>query len=231
MKQLPCTKGFTILCDDEDYERLSQRKWYAHNCGGLGRVDLKRPARRDSVPPRKVSFLVHEVVGKAPSGMVVDHINGDPFDNRKINLRFATVGQNCRNQRRKRKANGCGKGVHLINGTLRVHITDHGNTFTFHGFETVREAELAYDALALHLHGEFAALNHPSIPTMPKSPEEVQAFLDARRPSARVLQFLRSGLTPQQAAVIADCSLATAHKVARAHGLSRSRGRPRKAAA
>lgn len=221
MRSIQSTQGYSLLCDDEDYERLNTYSWYAHNC-----TSQKRPARREGTGKRRVIFAHHEVFGRPPKGMVVDHINGDPWDNRRCNLRFATFGQNVRNQRRERKDWGGGKGVYLVNGKLFVKIMARGELHQFCGFETVREADLAYDALALHLHGEFASLNHPEIPTAAISPEELQAKLVSKRPAARVLPFLKSGHSATEAAKLAECSASTAAKIAKKHGIKLSRGRP-----
>jgi len=43
-------------------------------------------------------YLHHAVIGKPPKGYVVDHINRNPLDNRRENLRFVTVAENAWNQ-------------------------------------------------------------------------------------------------------------------------------------
>jgi hypothetical protein len=234
VRQIPASKGFVILCDDDDYQRLSSFKWYAHNSSGKAKLGAPpRPARRKPVgedPKRQVIFLVNEVMGKPPVGQVIDHINGDPWDNRRSNLRFCTVAQNCRNQRRPRKANGAGKGVYWLHNAWVVKIACAGTRYQFGSWDNLTAAELAYDAVALHLHGEFASLNHPDIPTRAKSPEEIQAALNVARPSFRVRPYLLAGLTPTESAHRAGCSIATALNAARALGIAITRGRPRKAA-
>lgn len=234
MRRIPATKGYAILCDDEDYEHLSAFKWYAHNTAGKGKKSaVPRPARRKPKwqdPKRQVVFLVHELLGKAPQGQVIDHINGDPWDNRRVNLRFCTVGQNCHNQRRPRKACGAAKGVYWFHKAWIVKISCEGARYQFGSWDNMVAAELAYDALALHLHGEFACLNHPNVPTRAKSPEEMQAELDATRPAGRVAPYLRAGLNATEAARRAGCSIKTAATAARQMGIVLQRGRPRKSA-
>jgi hypothetical protein len=234
MRQIPATKGYVILCDDEDYRRLASFKWYAHNNAGKGRGEkIPRPARRKPTredPKRQVVFLVHEILGRVP-GRVIDHINGDVWDNRRSNLRLCTVAENCRNQRRPRKANGAGKGVYWFNGAWTVKIACASKRYQFQAWDDLTAAELAYDAVALYLHGEFASLNHPDVPTRAKSPEELQAELQARRPSGRVIPYLRAGMTATEAARRAKCSTPTAARVASELGIELTRGRPRKRAA
>lgn len=235
MRTIPSTKGFSILCDDEDYDRLSAFRWYAHNNGERGRKNkVPRPARRRSAhedPKRSVVFLVHELLGKPPRGQVVDHINGDVWDNRRCNLRIASIAENCRNQRRPRKASGAGKGVHWVKGAWYVKIMCDGVRYDLASWDNLLAAELAYDSLALFLHGEFASLNHPEIPSRAKSPDEIRAELEAKKPTARVIPLLRAGLSATEAARRAGCSISTACNAAKRLGLPLSRGRPRKAAA
>lgn len=59
-------------------------------------------------------YLVHRVIyymatGVDPEDMVVDHINGDPADNRIENLRLATVSQNSRSRHKNRSDNASGE--------------------------------------------------------------------------------------------------------------------------
>ena len=83
------------MVDDEIYEELSLYKWYDSG------IEL-RPARRLRLGPRKLIYLYHQVLNVLPwvlrlQGLEVDHINCDPLDNRKENLRVATRKENMRN--------------------------------------------------------------------------------------------------------------------------------------
>lgn len=234
MRSIPASKGYSILVSDEDYERLSKFSWYAHMGGG--RVKAKpeyRPARRDAKPPRKVHFLAQAINGPAPAGMVIDHINGDPWDNRRENLRVCTHTENKRNQRRPRKATGAGKGVHLISGQWTACICAGNGNQRIGSYPTVREAELAYDAAALFHHGEFARLNHPEARTAGRSIEQLRTENEARRaaPSLAALALLKFGIASKQVSRRTGLCHSTVCKIAKSHGLSRPRGRPRKAPA
>ncbi len=45
----------------------------------------------------KSSVLMHRFILDAEKGTLIDHLNGDKLDNRKINLRYVTRSQNSQN--------------------------------------------------------------------------------------------------------------------------------------
>jgi hypothetical protein len=82
-------------------------------------------------------------------GLLIDHINGDPKDNRLSNLRLSTPSQNMQNAA-KRKAGLRGAVFHKGSGKWQASIRLHLGTF-----DTEAEAAAAYEAAAERLHGEF----------------------------------------------------------------------------
>lgn len=93
MRLIPLTQGKFAIVDDEDYEYLSQFKWYA----GKSRKTYyaQRGAWIDG--ELKTVKMHHVIMGKKP-GFVVDHINGNGLDNRRENLRLVTPRQNLQNR-------------------------------------------------------------------------------------------------------------------------------------
>lgn len=156
MKNIPATLGYIATVDDADFEHVSQYRWYSHKCH-----DERRPARMTREGGRrKVTFLHNEIM-RPPAGMVVDHINGDPWDNRRQNLRICTPGENARNRARSRDKNSPFKGVYRHGRRFRALITFDGERIYLGQFRTAEEAAQAYDTAALHYHGQFAKLNAP----------------------------------------------------------------------
>lgn len=78
--------GITIV-DKQDYELVSSYKWLA-NCKGYVR----------SYNKGKEVYL-HRLLLNAPKGMEVDHLNHDPKDNRRSNLRLCSHLTNMDNMR------------------------------------------------------------------------------------------------------------------------------------
>lgn len=87
----------------------------------------------------------------------VDHINGNPFDNRISNLRLATHAQNCSNAR-KWKGKLLPKGVskQTKGDKYRARLQVGKDTIHIGTFDTPEEAHAAYCEAAKKHHGEFA---------------------------------------------------------------------------
>lgn len=103
-------------------------------------------------------------MGKAPQGLVIDHINGNRLDNRKKNLRFVTMQQNCFNSAKKRagRTSSRYKGVHHRKERNKwVAYISIKRKKTFLGsFNTEIEAARAYNEAAKREYGEYARLNN-----------------------------------------------------------------------
>lgn len=91
----------------------------------------------------------------------LDHINGEPLDNRIANLRDSTNGENMQNQRRAHRNNQTGMlGVHCHeeNGNYVAQIRVDGKVRHIGSYRTAEEAHYAYlqAKRRLHPNGEIA---------------------------------------------------------------------------
>lgn len=160
MKKIKSSNGYTILVDDEDFERLNKWSWWAD-----ARVESRQPVssiyRSTKIKGiNKAIPIAHELIGRK-EGFVTDHINGNVLDNRKANLRFATIAQNTRNRWAWR---GEYKGVRIKGSKFRAEIRLDGHYVHLGMFKTKIEAAFAYDFASLMLHGEYGRTNFKHAP-------------------------------------------------------------------
>lgn len=146
--------GFAII-DDADAHRITRLRWaYATRGMSLSYVQTStRPVR-----------LMHQVVlGDPPVGQVIDHINGNTFDNRRSNLRFCSQGDNAKN----RVGRDGFKGVRHRpqSDNWQARITVNYREMHLGVFQTADEAARAYDDAARLHYGEFARTNFGPGPT------------------------------------------------------------------
>lgn len=159
VKQIPLSKGYFTIVDDDDYEQLAKHKWTALVTG----QNIKRVYAYRRFGPRKQrgTIYLHREISAPPDGFQVDHINHNTLDNRKENLRHATCSQNTAHNRHARGETGF-RGVALDKRkkipSYRVMCRRGEYIGTF---SDKLEAARAYDAAALKHFGEFAKLNFP----------------------------------------------------------------------
>ena len=99
MKKIPLTQGKFALVDDEDYEKLSRHNWCAVKIGRgfYAARGERRGGGRGLGIGKTFAVLMHRQITKFPHNLVVDHVNHNGLDNRKLNLRVCTRAQNNQN--------------------------------------------------------------------------------------------------------------------------------------
>lgn len=134
-------RGDVVLIDEEDAHIMHGKSWYLNS---------------RYVKATNGGKLLHRLIMKAGEKQIVDHINGNVFDNRKENLRICSHSQNMRN-----------RAVHETNkaGFRGVHFDKHWNKWIVivqvdkmrhrWGFDTKEEAVQKAVAARKELHGEF----------------------------------------------------------------------------
>jgi HNH endonuclease/AP2 domain len=155
--QIPLTRGMFTIVDAADLPFVSSFKWCAQPVGqGRFYVSTRRNNKL---------LLLHRVLLRAAEDQWVDHINHDPLDNRRSNIRLCSKQENAIN---KTKQLGCHlsqyKGVayaaYLNKKNPWMAFISKNKKRTHLGyFPTELEAAQAYNQAALHLHKEFACLN------------------------------------------------------------------------
>jgi hypothetical protein len=125
----------------------------AGTCCNDGRVNITICGRRYKAH-RLAWLYVH---GEWPPELI-DHIDGNPSNNRIANLRPATCRQNGANAKRSVSNTSGFKGVCWdgVNRRWRAHITLNGKTKCLGRFDKIEDASAAYRKAAERCFGEFA---------------------------------------------------------------------------
>ena len=139
--------------DDEDYEELNQFSW--NMSGGYAR----RATSKKKGELKKTTVSMHRHLLRPPKDKMVDHINGDKLDNRKINLRLCTRLGNAQNRGMCRTNTSGYKGVWKNGRRWSVYIYRNGKNVFGGSFIDKKDAARAYNKLATEFHGKFAHLN------------------------------------------------------------------------
>lgn len=87
---------------------------------------------------------LHRLVMDAPLDLMVDHINGDPTDNRKVNLRFVNNSENQQNRQGAQRNNKSGvRGVcwHVREGKWIAKIRYMNKNIHIGYFNDIKDAE------------------------------------------------------------------------------------------
>jgi hypothetical protein len=92
VKEIPLTRGYVVLVDDEDYEQLSKRHWTAL-------------VKRNNVYAYRVfgsgcEYLHRVVMGVTDPNIEVDHRDHNGLNCKKYNLRVCDSSQNGANARK-----------------------------------------------------------------------------------------------------------------------------------
>jgi hypothetical protein len=152
VREIHLTKGAVALVDDEDFEALSGRRWYATVMAGGLTYAATRIDRRN--------VTMHRLLLDAPEGHVIDHANGNTLDNRRANLRVATVRQNNINAATPCTNTSGYRGVswEKEKGKWRAQIRLNGKVKRLGRFADIKDAARAYNAAAVAHFGEFARI-------------------------------------------------------------------------
>lgn len=150
----PIGRGARTLISEDDLELVSQHKW----C-----INKKEAGKKTSyVRLMDDSKKLHQLLmGEAPEGHVIDHINGDGLDNRRENLRFCTHGENHANESKRQGGSSVFKGVGYDASREKwsAKLMVNGQTRNLGRFDREVDAARAYDDAALAVFGKHARLN------------------------------------------------------------------------
>ena len=150
------TQDKVAIVDADDFEWLSEFKWYAHE---RGRTWYARRAQSGKTVFMHRAILCHH--GYDLTAGEVDHINGNGLDNRKANLQIISHAENIRKSRTQINNKSGYKGVywHKRDQRWQAFIEVYNVRKYLGSFKTKIAAALAYDVAAKKYFGTFAKLN------------------------------------------------------------------------
>ena len=145
MKEIKLTQDKTVLVDDEDFELLKNHKWSAIKQPNTFYA-VRMPSR--SLGKRKHIRMHCEIMANLPTGMMVDHIDGNGLNNQKNNLRIVTQRQNLQHRINYPKTSKY-PGVHLlkINKKWRAQARIDGKKKALGTFSEEIDAFVAYQKI------------------------------------------------------------------------------------
>ena len=137
--------GNEFWFDKSDYELIKNAYWSMTMQGYFIHKE-----------PNKSPIKIYNVImGEIPDGYVVDHIDGNKFDNRKSNLRIATQHQNVMNTHRKPTVSGC-IGVNKRGNKWRSRIRFNNDLICLGDYSNLEDAIRARLEAEAKYFGEFA---------------------------------------------------------------------------
>ena len=151
---------YTIV-DDEDYYWLSQWNWNAVKI--KNKIYVKRGTKKAKLKTGvKYELFLHRVVMQcSDSNLVVDHIDNNPLNNQKSNLRICTKAENNRNTSSHKNSSSKYLGVTYDKARKKwnAQLMVNGKRVLTKRYTTEIEAAKAYDAAAKLYVGVYANLN------------------------------------------------------------------------
>lgn len=161
--EIPLTKGQVALVDECDAD-LAEYKWHAQFLPNYSTPNYQAQRFTWAGKKQKRIVLMHRLIlsrileRELGRYEFVDHINNNPLDNRRSNLRLATPSQNLGNRVRNKNNTSGYKGVTWNKQTHRwkAAIQAQGKARHLGYFSTPEEAHEAYCKAAKELFGEFA---------------------------------------------------------------------------
>jgi hypothetical protein len=142
---------------NEDYERVMKYKW--HCSSSLLKSGNYYKYVSTSIKGKTLR-LSHLILGKPENGMVVDHINNNPLDNRRENLRFATRSQNSQNKTKIITETSTSKFLGVSFDKKNKIYTCSAKGKFLKNYKSEKEAAEMYDKYVLIVFGKDAQTNN-----------------------------------------------------------------------
>ena len=143
MKEIPLTQGQVAMVDDEDYEMLMNFSWHTRTGNSYNKpYVVARIPKSANIGAGEV--LMHRLIMLPNEWMEVDHIDGNTFNNQKLNLRIVNHRENAHNLQCYKTSRFPGVDFHKATNKWRATIRINGKKHHLGLFEDEEEAFLVY---------------------------------------------------------------------------------------
>ena len=145
--EVTTAKGMLILADAKDYELICQHSWCISKTGyAVANIN------------NRVVKMHRYILGLKDSKEIIDHINGNPLDNRRCNLRICANSENSKNCGISKNNTSGVTGVQKIKktGKYRARITVNRREIRLGHYDSFDEAVKARKQAEIKYFGEFA---------------------------------------------------------------------------
>lgn len=152
--------GEKVIFDYADLDKIEPHSWSATR-NKTNHVYARTAIWGINGKKKQKHIRMHRLIMNAPTGVHVDHINGNTLDNRKQNLRFCDDRNNQRNAKSRAASSSKYKGVswHIRDKKWVAQIRLENGLKYLESFKEEDEAADAYNNAAILFFGEFARLN------------------------------------------------------------------------
>ncbi len=154
MIEIPLINGGFTIVDDDQFEltpEIKDIRWRLSYNGD--RTGFKVASSvLVTIDEKRVRLTMARVIMQVVDPKVfVDHINGNPLDNRKVNLRRCSVAENSQNlnKSRRKKSTSVFKGVSKSRKMFRAYVCINYKNVYLGSFACEEAAARAYDAKAI----------------------------------------------------------------------------------
>lgn len=147
------TNGIIFEIDD-NMEYLLKYKWSAQIRTDRGNQIsyIRRGERKNG---KYTTIYLHKEICPCEDGMVVDHIDGDPTNNKIENLRICTPSENSMNKKKKAPCSSKYKGVTKFRNGFMASIMKNYKKIYLGFFKSEEDAYAAYCEASKIYHGIY----------------------------------------------------------------------------
>ena len=167
MKKIYLTQNKYTIVDDADYDLVMELGgWYAFYQPRRNCFCFVVKTNAYDIHGKRVTIYMHRLLMNFPVNKEIDHIDNNPLNNQRANLRLATNAQNAMNSRKRkmhgRKPSSIYKGVswYKQGKKWRACIMFNGKNIHLGYFKREEDAGLVYNKKAIQLFGKYALLNN-----------------------------------------------------------------------